>query len=349
MSDPADPIAIYRAKSLAAWRAGDFEACLSASRAVADLSPTSESLCNMAVVLRRLGRDAEARDYLRHHASEIDPIALHDLQCSVAARLGDADGAIRYGNEALRLKDAAASPAPPLRPFTRPFDPTRRNRNIISFSLWGTDRRYVAGAITNAQVAPYLYPAWTPRFYVDESVPDAIRLSLTGLGAQVTEVEGLPADRYGTFWRFLVEDDPDVDFYLIRDADSVSNIKEAWAVSDWLASGSAFHVMRDNLQHAEVILAGMWGAHRGNIGAMDARIRAFVTGPGKDRVGKTLDQIFLRGEVWPIARQSLTQHDGNFDLREPRRYDPAFLLPAGMHIGQNEAARAPAKRVIRAG
>ena len=83
-----------------------------------------------------------------------------------------------------------------------------------------------------------------------------------------------PPTGSGLFWRFLVEDDPDVDIYLVRDADSVINVKERWAVADWLNSGKAFHVMRDNPQHSELMLAGMWGAHRGNIGGMRKRIEA---------------------------------------------------------------------------
>ncbi len=90
---------------------------------------------------------------------------------------------------------------------------------------------------------------------------------------------------FGLFWRFLVEDDPDVDFFLVRDADSVMNIKECAAVEDWLASGKAFHVMRDLPIHAELILAGMWGAHRGNIGNMRQRIVDHVTGGNLQLVG----------------------------------------------------------------
>lgn len=69
----------------------------------------------------------------------------------------------------------------------------------------------------------------------------------------------LPANRYGLFWRFLVEDDRDVDIYVCRDADSVPTIRERVAVQDWLNSGQPFHVMRDFLTHSELVLAGLWG------------------------------------------------------------------------------------------
>jgi hypothetical protein len=86
------------------------------------------------------------------------------------------------------------------------------------------------------------------------------------------------------------------------------------------------------------MLGGMWGAHRGNIGRMDSRIAAFVDS-ARGRANRAYDQEFLRREIWPIARQSLTAHDRCFHFGEPRRYDPAFALPHDMHIGQNEAGR----------
>mgnify|MGYP006292180853 FL=1 len=45
----------------------------------------------------------------------------------------------------------------------------------------------------------------------------------------------------------------------MRDADSVLNIRERAAVDDWLASGAAFHVMRDHPVHCDLMLAGMGG------------------------------------------------------------------------------------------
>ena len=75
--------------------------------------------------------------------------------------------------------------------------------------------------------------------------------------------------RSGLDWRLLVEDDDNVDIYIVRDADSVMNIKERVAVADWLKTRRAFHVMRADLRILNSP-AGMWGAHRGNIGDMRA-------------------------------------------------------------------------------
>ena len=127
-----------------------------------------------------------------------------------------------------------------------------------------------------------------------------------------------------------------MDIYLVRDADAVMNIRERWAVADWLKSGKAFHVMRDHPQHSELILAGLWGAHRGNIGGMEREDRESVRAGG--RMGNYLDhdQHFLRNVVWPVARTSVKIHDEHFSFMSPTRFSPDFPLPRPMHVGQND-------------
>ena len=45
---------------------------------------------------------------------------------------------------------------------------------IISFSLWGNDKKYTFGALKNADLASTIYPGWTCRFYIGKSVPSSI-------------------------------------------------------------------------------------------------------------------------------------------------------------------------------
>jgi hypothetical protein len=235
------------------------------------------------------------------------------------------------------LKDARTGASPAHQSYVvRPFKPEQRQRNIISFSIWGADERYLRGAINNAIVARYLYPGWVARFYTDASTPSKFREALQQNAAEVVMMPDLPAADFGLYRRFLVEDDENVDVYIVRDADSVLNIKERAAVADWLKSGRAFHVMRDDLQHSELILAGMWGAHRGNIGDMRGRIVRFSKSLPKIANYVHKDQHFLRQAIWPIMRGSVTIHDRYFNFIKPERYDSSYELPAGMHIGQND-------------
>jgi tetratricopeptide (TPR) repeat protein len=325
-----------KAAGLHYFRSENFEAALALMRTVLDREPGAENVRNVAVALRSLGRFQEAADWIEARRESFDPIEYHDLLCAQYCALGKRAEAVAQGDIALRLKDEAA----PLRllpnPIVHRFDVDRRSRNVIAFSIWGTDVRYLSGAITNAVVARYLYPGWTPRFYTDRSTPQAFLDELARNGGRIVVVDDLPAGRFGLFWRFLVEDDPEVDIYVVRDADSVMTMKERWAVGDWLQSGKAFHVMRDNPQHSELILAGLWGAHRGNLGGMREKILACVEAGRNVGNYRNQDQHFLRTEIWPLARNHVKIHDDYFDFMSPTRFDRAFALPRPMHVGQND-------------
>src|SRR4030095_8667136 len=91
--------------------------------------------------------------------------------------------------------------------------------------------------------------------------------------------------------RFLVNDDPDVGHFIIRDCDSVVSQREADAVAEWLASGLPFHSMRDWYTHTDVLLAGLWGGIARVFPDMSDRIEAFLD---ENPVNTNWDQLFLR-------------------------------------------------------
>lgn len=258
----------------------------------------------------------------------------HNILCSALGSLGRLEEARHHGTQSLRLKDAAAT-APPHDLSgvpVPPFDESRPARNIISFSLFGTDQRYRDGAVLNARAARFLYLRWTCRFYVDDSVPDPVIRTLTQEGAQVLKVTGLPSSPYGPLWRFLVADDPEVDRYVIRDADSVLNIREKVAVDAWLDSGRHFHLMRDYFNHSELVLAGMWGGVRGALPPLGSAMQHFIASR-PHLAGRTTDQEFLRERLWPTLRQSVLAHDSQFGFGDALDFPRAGQLPAGAYVG----------------
>jgi tetratricopeptide (TPR) repeat protein len=326
-----------KAASLHYCKARDFPRALALMKQIAQRQPTDESICNVAIIYRDTKQYAECIAWLKANSKNVDPIRFQDLLCSSYAHLGDRVAAIGHGDEALRLKDVNAGIQPTHQAYVvKPFNPETPRRNVISFSIWGADPRYLRGAINNAIVARYLYPGWVARFYTDASTPADFRAALQQNAAEVVLMPDMPAKDYGLCWRFLVEDDENVDIYLVRDADSVLNVKERVAVADWLNSGKAFHVMRDDLQHCELILAGMWGAHRGNVKDMRSKIVRYNESLPNIANFVHKDQHFLRRVVWPIARGSAKIHDRHFSFMNPDRYDPSYELPAQLHIGQND-------------
>ena len=75
----------------------------------------------------------------------------------------------------------------------------------------------------------------------------------------ISDLPDLPSV-FGMLWRFIPVLDPSVSVMVSRDLDSRITYREQAAVEEWLESGLAFHVMRDNPHHDTEILGGMWGA-----------------------------------------------------------------------------------------
>ncbi len=321
------------------FKTGAYTKAADHTRVVFDQDPNAETARNLLSALERAGNLDEAIAFAEAQGDVFDPIERADRLCSIFVRQGKIEAGVAAGTKALELKDALTAPLERPQPVTRPFDPTKPARNVISFSLYGEDPRYIRGAQHNTVVARYLYPGWTPRFYVDDSVPMAVCEALIREGAQIRKAPKLPAHTYGLFWRFLVEDDPEVDYYIVRDADSVMNIRERAAVEDWLASGAPYHAMRDYPSHSELLLAGMWGAQRGNLEPMGKRILAFVKGAATRLNDRVSDQRFLRDEIWPLVRRDILIHDAWFSFGTTRKFRDEFTLPWPMHVGQNDWVR----------
>jgi len=179
--------------------------------------------------------------------------------------------------QALQLRDGkiAAQPRPPLSLPT--FKPN--GKKIISFSLFGGSSAYIEPAVLNAETAKDIYPEWTCRFYVDDSVPDTAIGRLKSNGAEIVRVDAEEAQWPGTMWRFLAADDTEASWVIFRDADSVISHREAEAVKEWMASGKLFHTMRDAETHTELILAGLWGMAAGTVPDMKGKIRTYLQQP----------------------------------------------------------------------
>ena len=332
-----NPASLDDQKRLAAFlfATGDHTSTAAVMGQVVKLQPDdAESLTNYGVALSRTGQFAQAAEVLAR-AVQLVPDALNTRDALAAAfyRLNRFDEACKHGERSLELKDAGAArgkafPIPARLPAFSADDPTR---NIIAFSLWGDGRKYTEGAVANAEVSPSLYPGWTCRFYVDETVPRPVREKLAAAGAQVQMMTRKnPFD--GLFWRFLPMNDGHTRHFLVRDADSVINPREKAAVDEWLTSGKAFHVMRDWWTHTEVMLAGLWGGVGGVLPPLPALLKEFKS---PALANWHLDQWFLRQMVWPTARQSCLIHDSKYRALGAKDFPAGSDLPPGHHVGQD--------------
>ncbi len=345
--------------ALVQFSAGDYPACLRSTEQLLQRCPDDLAVrLNLGVVLLRLNETARARQVMEQVLSAGAVSAnLYDGFAQVCARMGEPDLARGYGQKALQIKDAQArehfDPARfRLTGRAAPaFDHARPERNVIAFSLWGDDPRYLETAQLNVELCPHIYPGWACRFYVDRSVPPSFFERLRSIlkrqrrrgqetPVQIVTMPGRRAHRTdGMLWRFHVSDDPDVDRFLVRDADSVINIKERIAVDDWIGSGKRFHIMRDAGAHTELIHGGLWGGVACVLPKIDDLLQAFRS---DSHIG--LDQKFLRAMVWPLVHQDARIHDRLYHgVLGGVPFSPLGLLPPGRHVGQDAWAVGPVR------
>ncbi len=301
----------------------------------------AEALANYGVVLSRLGKFKQAHEFLSR-AQKIAPSVpnTHDALASVSYRLKRLDAARRHGEFSLKLKDEIAArtgAAHPIPDQCLEFSTADPSLNIIAFSLWGDDAKYLDGAQENARLGPRIYPGWTCRFYCDDTVPQKVREQLIAADAEVVMMKRVnPFD--GLFWRFVPINDGRTRHFLIRDADSIINLREQAAVTEWLQSGKAFHIMRDWWTHTEVILAGMWGGVGGVLPPLQTLLKGFKP---TSLANWHLDQWFLRSQAWPTVRQSCLIHDSRFKAFGSKDFPAGSDLPEGHHVGQNASVHKP--------
>ena len=183
-------------------------------------------------------------------------------------------------------------------------------KKIISFSLWGENPVYNAGAIRNAELAKEIYPGWVCRYYLGKSAPLTTIQELGRFNNTEIFVMNEPGDWRGMFWRFYPASDLNVDVMLSRDTDSRLNLREKAAVDEWLTGDKDFHIMRDHPQHATEIMGGMWGVRNGLLPDMVNMINDYVKGDFWQ-----VDQNFLRERVYPLVKKNTMVHDEYFEKK----------------------------------
>lgn len=182
------------------------------------------------------------------------------------------------------------------------YVPADTDRKVISYSLYGTDARYTAGAIENMRLLRKVYPGWEMRVYHDVSVPRRLLTQLHTLGAQLIDMTG--DKRNPMTWRFLVASDPSVRYWCSRDIDARLSIRERVCVDIWLSSGWPTHIIRDHPSHTQTpIMGGTWcGTNQSfpemasllDLESIEHRFNA--------------DQEFLAQFVWPQIKDSVLEH-----------------------------------------
>jgi len=210
-------------------------------------------------------------------------------------------------------------------------------------SLYGNNPRYTFGAIRNAQLAPFVFPGWRLRVYVEEPrlngsttygrVPERMLRKLTSLGVEIVAVDVAAARIPPLMWRFLVADDLNVTRFIVRDADGRLSERDAAVVDAWIDTGAAFHCIRDHPVHAtHPVLGGMWGGRpRELAGILWAPWSALMKGYKNEYA---LDMYFLGKTIWRKMQPHAFCHDSVSCGDWPRAHPFPVRRVGTEHIGQ---------------
>ena len=203
-------------------------------------------------------------------------------------------------------------------------------KQLIAYSLYGSQERYTIGAIKNAILATRHFKGYTLRFYTGASVPESIKQTLQLFPHVQLEEQDGPEDHTAKLWRFQALIDPEFDVVLSRDADARLTHRERIAHEEFLASGLDFHIMKDHpTGHNYQISAGMFAARTS---AIPADLE--TPEPGNYY---TADQDWLASHIWPLIKDASLIHDESYQTptegRSKRRPFPIAKKATLHHIG----------------
>ena len=189
--------------------------------------------------------------------------------------------------------------------------------------------KYIVGALRNAEIGPIVFPGWTLRFYVDDSVdiPQYAEAMETLRRLPHCEVVTFEEPRardlttkghvnlFGTLSRFFGLDDPMAAACICRDVDNLLTAADYEMVENWLCetrSACQIHRIFDR-DYSWPILGGGFGARLPLPFSVTNLVNEFITeelvrDPNelgvvpeitKRRFGYFVDQRFLRDKLLP--------------------------------------------------
>jgi hypothetical protein len=193
------------------------------------------------------------------------------------------------------------------------YHPVKKNgTKVISYSLFGNDPKYIETAILNLIQNKIVLPEWKSRFYISTDIPSDFIARAKAFGAEVLIVNDSGHALNGTFWRFFVADDPNVQHYIVRDVDSIISQEEANLVTEWITSGKPFHIIRDFPTHTGLIMGGMWGGISGYLPNVQYLVSKYINNIKPQNRTRFDDQAFLTKELWKYIRNFHCSHDKAF-------------------------------------
>jgi hypothetical protein len=143
-------------------------------------------------------------------------------------------------------------------------------KRVISFSIYKAPDeweksmetnydKYLVGIEENAKLASIYYPDWIIYLYHNENFDISKIQHIKELYNIETKIMTNPLLN-AMQWRFLPNDDEEVELFICRDLDSRITEREQVSVTEWIESGKILHIMRDHPHHTGYPIVGCcWG------------------------------------------------------------------------------------------
>jgi len=221
-------------------------------------------------------------------------------------------------------------------------------RQVISFSVYGKDPKYLVGAVKNAKLAREYFPTWETVFYVSDKMSIDLLSELIQIGGKI-HLKPEPNNSSGMFWRFIEAANIENERVIFRDTDSRLTARDAVAVQAWIESGKSLHIIRDHPMHNAPLLGGLWGVVPEALKDFQSELSGYEP---KGYYGE--DQEFLWKHVYRPLRRDRYVHD-EFFMREIVRHRIPIARSNGEFLGESmdefenfdESNRILARKVIR--
>jgi len=199
--------------------------------------------------------------------------------------------------------------------------------NVFSFVIYGNEKKYTHGLLTNIRLIQNKYPSWETWIYYGSDVTE----STLSLYREYINVKFIATDVNGfltKFFRYFPIDDDSVDICIIRDADSRVNERDEFCINEFLNSDYLFHIIRDHPNHRHKVMAGMWGIKKGAIS--ENIFDLFLKWKEGRNIDFWSDTTFLVDCIYPkVISMSLIHDDLNLcndsskkinQLRDPKHF-----------------------------
>ena len=228
----------------------------------------------------------------------------------------------------------------------------KRFINVISFCIWGNDKKYTVGLIENIKLASLFYPDWECWVYIHKlTVNDNYINILQSFKNVKLFIKNDPVVRPTRFmlWRLEPILNRSVKRFISRDIDTRISPREVLAVLDWVKSDKTLHIMRDHPQHYPKILGGMYGVKCSKIlnefeWILDIENYFIKNGENANDQGY-LEQILYKSNDDRIIHDEIKKYEGdecrNFGL--PFEQNGHFV---GCYIYDDESTDAQTANVL---